>query len=265
MKIGPPTTDAASANESHAASQLPPAARVPPVEVPPAPHSYQMTCKTAKDWRDKVKFWAELVGLLFLIAYTVTTIIYARITHHQWKELQEQTRIQRNTGINSERAWVGLDGPIVLDGIATESSGVSIKGHYSIKNFGHGPAFKVIQAGLFIQQTTLEIEKREADFWCDSSVKFATGTVPVGGELKQPPPFGYTLFPGQGKDYPIEYEGPTATLNFLQFVGCVAYIDQFKAVHWTRFCMQRTPGDKARVPKLDFCSLYNDTDEPKEN
>jgi hypothetical protein len=188
-------------------------------------------------------------------------------TNRQWGEMQTQTRIQRNTGINSERAWVGLDGKITLDGFAVKSDRVAIKGHFRIKNFGHGPAFKVTEAGLFTQHTALEEDKRSADFWCDSSVAFATGTVPVGRGTKQPGPFGYTLFPDQGKDYPIEVEGPVATLDFLQYVGCVAYIDQFKMVHWTRFCMMRYPRNPitlpTEIPELEFCSLYNDTDKPK--
>jgi hypothetical protein len=28
--------------------------------------------------------------------------------------------------------------------------------------------------------------------------------------------------------------------------------------------MERKPGDTAPVPKLDFCSMHNDADEPKE-
>jgi hypothetical protein len=217
-----------------------------------------------REAREKRKEWCAWGNLVIQGLVLAAVIAYACITHRQWKEMQEQTRIQRNTGINTERAWVGLDVPITLDRIETQSTSVAIKGHYSIKNFGHGPAFKVMQSGNFIQQTNLEMEKREADFYCDSSVKFATGTVPVGGEMKQPPPFGYTLFPSQGKDYPIEYQGGTDTLRFLQFVGCVAYTDQFKTVHWTRFCMERRPGDTSKVPKLDFCALYNDTDEPKD-
>ncbi len=114
----------------------------------------------------------------------------------------------------------------------------------------------------------LEMQKREADFSCDSAVKFATGTVPVGGNLQQSPPFGYTLFPNQVHNELIEYQGPIETLKFLQFVGCAAYLDQFKTVHWTRFAMWRGPYNptviQKGIPKLDYYSLYNDTDQPKE-
>lgn len=191
---------------------------------------------------------------------------YACITYRMWTEMQTQTQIQRNTGINTERAWVGLDLPVTLDAIETRPTQTQIRGHYSLKNFGHGPAFKVMQSGSFVgTHESMEMQTREANFFCDSSVKFTTGTVPVGGEMKQPPPFGHTLFPGKGDSYPIEFQGPPETLLHLRFIGCVAYIDQFKAVHWTRFCMERRPGDGTPIPKLDFCAMYNDADEQPKN
>jgi hypothetical protein len=231
----------------------------------PSPHGYKITCDKKRDWVDKATLGMEGFGLFVLIVYTIATIVYACITHNMWKETQEQTRIQRKTAINSERAWVGLDIPITLDAIGIRSNQLLIKGHYSLKNFGHGPALKVVQSGMFVDTNeSMEIQGREADFFCDSSMKFATGTVPMQAPLKQPAPFGHTLFPGQPDNYPIENQGPIETAKFFRFIGCVAYLDQFKTVHWTRFCMERRPGDSAQVPKLDFCAMYNDTDQPNE-
>jgi hypothetical protein len=63
-------TDPKPSDKGDPAPELPPPAGIPPVEVPPAPHAYQITRKTEKDWRDKVKFWAELFGLGVLVVYT---------------------------------------------------------------------------------------------------------------------------------------------------------------------------------------------------
>lgn len=203
---------------------------------------------------------------------------YAWVNNKMSGEMQYQSCIQRETGINSERAWVGLDVPVTLDAIALDQKAqkAAIKGKYSIRNFGKGPATKVMQFGNFLDpgkkldsEQRLKTQKAEANWFCDSAVKFTTGTISVGGNMKQPPPFGYTLFPNQTHDEPIEYQGPLDTVEFLQYVGCVAYIDQFKTVHWTQFAMWRGPHAAndvipKTVPKLDFYSLYNDTDEPKE-
>jgi hypothetical protein len=192
----------------------------------------------------------------------------------QFWQMRKQTEILngqlkdiRASSINSERAWVGLDVPVTVDAIEVRPTRMRIKGHYSIKNFGHGPALKVVQTGDFVTPgTSMEFQAREADFYCDSSVRFATGTLPTVG-IKQPGPFGHTLFPGQGHDETIDFQGPPETATHLRFVGCVAYLDQFETVHWTRFCMERRAGDPTpldRLTHLDFCAMYNDTDKPDE-
>jgi hypothetical protein len=232
------------------------------------PHSCEITCNTNRDW---VTIVLEGLGLTVLIVYTIATIKYAYITHDMWIEMQKQTGVQRDTSINQERAWVGLDVPITLDAIDISPKGGEILGHYTIKNFGQGPALKVVQFGNFVDlDMAVDAQKREADSYCKGAVDFTNGTVPVGGEMKQPPPFGYTLFPGQQHTELIQFGGKIgeSTAKFLRFIGCVAYIDQFKHTHWTRFCMERKPGSPptpaGKIPKLDFCAMYNDTDEPQE-
>lgn len=232
----------------------------------PTPEKQRNSKKRWKNRREWGQFIISLGTLLVVGAYTCVSWQQWKTMDRTFKEVQKQTEIQRNTGINTERAWIGLDTPITLDAIEIKSTQTRIKGHYSLKNFGHGPAFKVIQSGSFVRTgENMEVQAREANFYCDSSIKFATGAVPVGGEMKQPPPFGRILFPDKADSYPIEFQGPSDTVLHLRFIGCVAYIDQFKTVHWTKFCMERRPGDTTLIPKLDFCAMYNDTDELPEN
>jgi hypothetical protein len=242
-------------------SRIPPFVRAA-VQIPGGVEIRKSEAETTKE--ASYQLWTlrfSASSLIIAVLTLISLIVYACITKRMWTEMQTQTTIQRATEINSERAWVGLDVPITIDAVTVEGDRVAIKGHYSVKNFGHGPAVKVIQVGDFVDDpSNLKMTGKEADFYCDSSVKFATGTVPVRDTLQQPPPFGYTLFPDKWHDEPIEYNGPVSTTKFFQFVGCVAYIDQFKAVHWTKFCMMRKPGNTDRIPKLDFCSLYNDSD-----
>src|ERR1700674_1490410 len=60
-------------DKSETIPQFAPAGAVPKIQAPPSPHSYQITCNKNRDRYDKIKFWAELVGILFLIAYTYET------------------------------------------------------------------------------------------------------------------------------------------------------------------------------------------------
>jgi hypothetical protein len=210
------------------------------------PHARPPSWKTALD----------VCTFLVAAGAFAAACIYAGISYRMWREMQTQT-------VNSERAWVGLDIPITLDVVEVNSSIVKIKGHYSLKNFGQGPAFKTIEFGNFVDPADPKMAESESDIACEAPVKFATGTVPIGGDLKQPPPFGRILFSDQKMDRPIDFNGTVQTVAHYRFVGCIAYIDQFKSIHWTRFCMERRPGDLSAIPKLDFCALYNDTDEPK--
>jgi hypothetical protein len=255
------TQDAAANKSAEAPKHVP----ISP-EATPAQKNNNKACYCKPDmtpwWKMILEAAAVCIGL------SVAIIYYRQLDamQRQFREMQEQTRLQRQTGINTERAWVGLDVPITLDRIDAQGEHIRIRGHYSIKNFGHGPAFKVMQSGSFIENPSqnLHMTQKEADFSCSSSIAFATGTVPVGGTMTQPPPFGYTLFPDQPHNELIDYQGTVSSTNFFQFIGCVAYIDQFNQVHWTRFCMWRKPGDIAKVPKLEFCSMFNDTDKPKD-
>ena len=76
--------------------------------------------------------------------------IYAGLTYRMLCAVQAQTRIQREAAINTERAWVGLDVPITLDAVDIAAEASKIDGHYTIKNFGQGPALKVVQVGDFV-------------------------------------------------------------------------------------------------------------------
>jgi hypothetical protein len=200
--------------------------------------------------------------------------IYVGINVKIWQEMQKQTRIQRKTAINAERAWVGLDAPVKIDALEIVPR-LKVESHYSIRNFGHGPALKVVQTGWFwIDPKTLDSLAKGA---CESSVHFATGTVPLGPGLTNPGPMGYTLFPNQPHDESIgtpsdPWQGDAQPdLKHFWFIGCTAYVDQFKITRWTRFCME--PDIYARHPMnkdipLKFCALYNDTsdsEDPKQD
>jgi hypothetical protein len=260
----------ASTNDSQPSPQLTPADHVSPVQTPSPQCGYQITCKTEKDLRDKVQFWVGLVGLIFLIAYTITTIIYACITHRQWQEMQTQTAIQQKAAINAERAWVGLDGQITID-LLEISPRLKVESHYTVKNFGHGPALKVFASGIFLD--TPKLYENVAKNACTGPIEFATGTVPTVPRIRNPGPMGYILFNNQthtetmGSERDPWQGAGEANLKHFWFIGCIAYVDQFRIVHWTRFCMEpsffQQPINKDTP--LQFCALYNDTGdgEPK--
>ncbi len=262
------TTDSNSEASDHnqeANNSAPPSVASPATQ--PCPQHPEITCNTNRDWIDKTTLAFEGFGLFLLLVYTVATIIYACITHRQWKEMQTQTSIQRDASINSERAWVGLDGRITIDVLETVPR-LKVESHYSIKNFGNGPALKVVPSGWF--WTDAKTLSNLADSACKVVKEFTTGTVPHAPNITLPGPIGSTLFPSQpdketigSHDDPWQGEGQPGLKHFW-FIGCVAYLDQFQVVHWTRFCMEPDffPHPINKDIPLKFCALYNDTDDP---
>lgn len=236
------------------------------VERLPPPETPKEEWKAEKK-RDRRPQWGIVVVNVLTLA---AVIVYAIFTWKMWREMQNQTRIQRETGINTERAWVGLDVPVKIDVLETTPR-LKVESHYSIRNFGHGPALKVVTTGFFwIDGKVLGNLAKSA---CDMSTHFATGTVPLGPGLVSPGPMGYTLFPNQPHDETIgsptdPWQGDAQSdLKHFWFIGCTSYIDQFKTARWTRFCME--PDIFARHPMnkdipLKFCALYNDTSDTEE-
>lgn len=64
-------------------------------KIPPSPHTYEITCKTEKDWRDRFKFWAEMVGLAVLIAYTTFAAL-------QWCEMRKTNKLSGDALSNAK-------------------------------------------------------------------------------------------------------------------------------------------------------------------
>ena len=191
----------------------------------------------------------------------VAAVIYAGVTYCMLIAIQKQTRIQREASINTERAWVGLDEPITIDALEIVPQ-LKVEAHYRVKNFGHGPAFKVFPYGRF--EDDPKLQPNVAKTACYGPIDFATGKIP-----RQPGPMGYTLFTNQERRETMgspsdPWQGPPEpNLKHFWFVGCVAYLDQFKTVHWTRFCVE--PDFMPRLINKEIplqpCALYNDTDD----
>ena len=218
------------------------------------------TPRTEQKQERRYQLSSLLVGILTLGA----VVAYAVVTYRMWCEMQQQTRLQRDAGINTERAWVGLDGP-VKTAILQASPRFAIGGHYEVKNFGHGPALKVFASADPVWDSESNVDYMNvAKSSCTGPIEFATGTLPhpPGTPNPAPGPMGYILFPGQSHTEDVgPYQGQTVPpLKHFWFIGCVAYLDQFKSLHWTRFCVESpyTVPNPTKDTPLQFCGLYND-------
>lgn len=189
--------------------------------------------------------------------------IYAGIAFFQWKETRNQTR-------NISRAWLGYQTdessklPVAIESVEV-SPQLSIRGHYNIKNFGNGPAIKVIESLVVVTRTHNLVEvQRAASFPCEAGKHFITGTVPMDKSLMNPGPMGFVMFPQQTYGNLFNWQGQAEPDDKWAYViGCVAYLDQFNDSHWTRFAVLIGDGNHplSDSSPRQIYSLFNDTDE----
>jgi hypothetical protein len=204
----------------------------------------------------------DALTLLFAAVAAVAAGFAAYYSNGQLREMQKQTA-------NAARSWVGfrLDDqtglPFSIDNVEV-SPRLSVTAHYTIENFGDGPAIKVIPTFFVVTEADKTTVDNTADFICDSSKRFSTGTVLAGPGVPNPGPLGYVLFPKQTYSHREPWGGDAQpSLKWLYVMGCTAYVDQFKASHWTRACVLVGDG---KIPVNNYsprqlCTLYNDTDE----
>jgi hypothetical protein len=219
--------------------------------------------------------WTDRAVALFTLGILLAAVIQSVIFSLQWHEMvtagrqaekaiKETNRLARATE-DLNRPWLGLAGRIVLGETAIKNR---YSASYIIKNFGRTPAFKAISQLWFVSGDAKEWDET-ARVACELNMPFTKGTIPVGPNLKQPPPMGKALFPDQGLGDSIPWEAPEEK-QWMAFVGCVSYKDALENYHWTRFCMESpnwnyTGKPFALDPKtpLHLCNVYNDTDDKK--
>ncbi len=210
--------------------------------------------------RDPSALW-KAWKFLFSILMLAGVLYYAHVFRNMWREVMKQT-------VNSERAWIGLKEPVTID-VLELTPRLKVEAHYSIQNFGHGPALKVTPSGWFLDDS--KTLKTVANGICRGAEEFSTGTVPLGSGLTEQTPMGFMLFQGQFHTETIgsprdPWQGAAEPdLKHFWFVGCIAYIDQFKNTRWTRFCMEPAPTQQpiTRDIPLRYCPLYNDTEDTR--
>lgn len=221
-----------------------------------------MTLSQLKNTARRYKALSDTFAPLFAAVAAIAAAFAAYYSYGQLKEMQRQSA-------NAARSWIGyqLDAqtglPFIIDDVEV-SPRLSVSARYTIENFGNGPAIKVTPSYFVVTDLNKTIQDREADFICEASKKFSTGTVPVGPGVPNPGPLGYVLFPKQTYSRSEPWGGDALpSQKWLYVIGCAAYMDQFKAWHWTRACVVVGDGkDPIRNSSpRHMCTLYNDTDE----
>lgn len=219
---------------------------------------------------DRLSIILSGIGLVVLIAYTIFTGYMYEATKESADAAKRVGEISVQQLEASQRAWVGLDGPVISD-FVQPSPFFALGGHYTVKNFGTTPAIKVMALAEPVWDSEKVDYMNVGRTACEGPIEFVTNSIPHGPSVHSPGPMGYVLFPNQAHAEQVGggvWTGaPIRAIKHFWFIGCIAYLDQFNTVHWTRFCVEPSvfaPQPLTAKTPLQFCSLFNDTDNNKE-
>lgn len=241
----------------------------------PCQHGHKIACDKKRDWIDKTTLGLEGFGLFVLIVYTAATIVYAYLTYRMWGEMQQQTCIQRKASMNSERAWVGLDGPPAVEiGLLEDRKRMGATINFTVKDYGKGPALSVMASAAIVPSdaSNQHVVEDSLESTCNLVSAFV-GMKPTKPVYSSEPPtnrqWGHIIFPGQ----PFN-TGTVTTIDMSKMIGkevfiagCIVYKDQFSEPHWTKFCYNTgafakdVVKDASSFKHLYMCGANNYTDE----
>jgi hypothetical protein len=186
-----------------------------------------------KEFREWAILVVEVFGLLGLFYYACTT---ARM----WKEMQEQTRIQRS----AQRPWLGISGQIrIVNGPSWRFSNPNftnllLEGTYSVKNHGTSPAFGAnTWTNVVIQNDT--VKRPSKDLWglCpDRDAELGIGELVYPG----------TEFVGGFSVQTAFDKASHPELARIWLLGCISYQDGDHHLHHTRFWLRSTHPDNSQ-------------------
>jgi len=256
-------TDTATSKNSQTAPHLAPATGVSKPDIPPAPHSYQITCNAKKDWRDKIKFWAELIGLAFLIAYTVFTALMYCANKKAANAATKAATIAADTLTKTveqfrtdERAWVEIES-IKLRSVIPETPGFPNRSFiYDVftKNVG-----KTVARDIDLKRVTSldanqgSVLARGIQTAQDKLLKDQPGEPSPVPSLPMPK----SLAPNIAVYRPFTLGGTAPRFRFFDYlIGRIDYNDAFGIPHWIKFCFVIIDSNGT----LGICQEGNDED-----
>jgi hypothetical protein len=248
------------------------------VDSPPPPHAPDKEQRAKDHRRERRERWilvANWATALVALGLLIVTAKYAAYTYQMWREMQQQTCIQRNAAMNAERAWVGLDGtPSVEIGLLEDRKRMGAAINFTVKNYGKGPALSVMAGARIVPSGTdnRHVVEDALESTCDLLSPFVgvKPTRPVSSDedlMKHQ--WGHVVFPNQpfGTGTVTTIDLPKMIGKEVYVVGCIVYRDQFSEPHWTKFCYNTgdfakdAVKDTASFKHLYMCNANNYTDE----
>jgi len=162
--------------------------------------------------------------------------VYAGIAAFQWKDANDNFAV-------SQRAWIGVNGPIKIDSISLDQKGAG-KASFTvpIKNYGNSVALDVsIWAEAINGFDTMDHASGETCQYADafSNLRHSKHMKSPGAAVDFPQQVSPGLmFQGEANEHPfreVVIQNSKVPLGFA-VIGCISYKDQFGKQRRTRLC-----------------------------
>ena len=184
-----PSIRSTSPDQGQAPASMPSSPSTEP-ENAPIPGQLQTSLRRTKDWQEHVKFWAELLGLVFLIVYTVFTGLMYRANRQAAKAAESAANTAARQLELTERPWVSIEDARVTSPLTFGPDGAHVGIEIVLRNSGASPAVEVSITPKLYLLPRQEGTPRPVDRLCNNNI-------PPGISLP-----GLTLFPNT--DSPAE-------------------------------------------------------------
>jgi hypothetical protein len=152
---------------------------VPEMKVPPSHASYKITCEKKRDKWDIAKLVAELIGLGFLIAYTLYTAGIYCANRKAAEAAKSAADTAHDALVLSNRPWIKIKHHIVtpltfgFQGAAGPAAVMTVED--TLENIGNGVALNVLHWEDVIPEdsdlSTRTARKRREE-WCNANKRF---------------------------------------------------------------------------------------------
>lgn len=204
--------------------------------LPATPTDKDKSYRNREEFRNWGILIVELVGLFGLLFYAFTTL-------GMWKEMQEQTLIQRA----ARRPWVGIFGQVSLTNppdyrvFVPGQVTLRLEGTYAVKNFGSSPAFYAnhwVNIEFLVSDSVITRPPESRMMCADGPTKLHQGEI---------------IFPGSGVNFGFDQQmgrvipGKKITeVDRVWLTGCISYLDEGEKLHHTRFWLRSAHPDNAQ-------------------
>jgi hypothetical protein len=169
---------------------------------------------------------AEWLMIALTAVIAVSAFCQAMAGYFQWNAMRAQLDEMRQSVVLGQRPWLGIElYPTV------EVEGDRWKVVFAVKNYGQSPSLHSVFAS---EVAYAPLDSAAAHAKAEEACSRGEELTGIGLYPTTPGEHGYTIFPGASQLQDMSLSPYPKAPAYL--IGCLTYLDEFGALHHTRFC-----------------------------